>query len=122
MTMRRAIWSPRPLLVSDSWRACSTWPQAGRRKTQHQELDPRPASFRSRSGKPGAEIDRRTGAIISGTIPAPPLGIALAAMARHRVFGRKNRTIVANDPEVRVDLPEVPPASGRCTLTYIETY
>jgi hypothetical protein len=50
------------------------------------------------------------------------LGIALAAMARHRVFGRKNRTIVANDPEVRVDLPEVPPASGRCTLTYIETY
>jgi hypothetical protein len=40
---------------------------------------------------------------LAGMFPAEPLSIPGAAMAATGVFGRKNRTIVVNDPDVRVD-------------------
>jgi hypothetical protein len=79
------------------------WPTSRSRssKSRRHACFRRDSTHHPRSGVFPIQLDAVTP--LAGMFPAEPLSIPGAAMAATRVFGRKNRTIVVNDPDVRVD-------------------
>ena len=65
------------------------------------------------SRPPRSRLPSHIGAIVSGTIPAPPLGIPVAAMAATEFSGAKSHDRRKRRRGAR-GIPEAPPASRRC--------